>query len=64
MLSPHGVLVGTGGVLVGLGWIFVCISVSDIDSVLGLGPPGSINGLGPTVTDIENGLGLIDSDEG
>ncbi|MFQ6640667.1 hypothetical protein Gotur_014953 [Gossypium turneri] len=30
------------GVLVGLGWIFVCISASDIDSVMGLGPPSSV----------------------
>ena len=64
ILSPHGVLVGTGGVLVGLGWESICISTSDTNSVLGLGPPDSVNGLDPTVIDFENGLGLIDSDEG
>ncbi|XP_012461427.1 uncharacterized protein LOC105781431 [Gossypium raimondii] len=28
-----------GGVLVGLGWISVCISTSDTDCLMGLGPP-------------------------
>ena len=64
ILAPHSVMVGMDGVLVGLGWESVCISASDTDSVLGLGPPDSVNGLGPTITDFENGLGPIDSDEG
>ncbi|KHF97259.1 Leucine-rich repeat-containing 16B [Gossypium arboreum] len=33
---PTGVLVGTGGVLAGMGWVALCIYT---DTILGLGPP-------------------------